>query len=93
MQGVVARAPAVQPRGRTWQALMAPKRAKMISRSSSSVTGLSLHTKSTFSGGARSASGMSPSISSTCAPRRGARPGEDQRCSVRVRSRGGGRSA
>ncbi|KOO26525.1 hypothetical protein Ctob_003644 [Chrysochromulina tobinii] len=46
---------------------MVPNRLKMSSRSSSCVTGLSLHTKSTFSGGARSASGKSPSISRTWA--------------------------
>lgn len=40
--------------------LMDPKREKMISRSSSVVTGFSLHTNSTFSGGRTSASGRSP---------------------------------
>lgn len=37
-----------------------PKRENMISRSSSVVTGFSLHTNSTFSGGLISASGRSP---------------------------------
>lgn len=40
---------------------------KMISKSSSVVTGLSLQTNSTFSGGFMSASGRSPIISSTTA--------------------------
>lgn len=40
---------------------------KMISRSSSVVTGLSLHTNSTLLGGLASASGRSPIISSTTA--------------------------
>lgn len=39
---------------------MVPKREKMISRSSSVVTGFSLHTNRTFSGGLMSASGRSP---------------------------------
>lgn len=43
--------------------LIAPKRENMISRSSSVVTGLSLQTKSTFSGGLISASGKSPTSS------------------------------
>lgn len=44
-----------------WRHLfMDPKREKMISRSSSVVTGFSLHTNNTFSGGFMSASGRSP---------------------------------
>lgn len=39
---------------------MHPKREKMISRSSSVVTGFSLHTNRTFSGGFTFASGRSP---------------------------------
>lgn len=44
---------------------MEPKREKMISRSSSVVTGLSLHTNKTFSGGFMSASGRSPTCRDT----------------------------
>ena len=40
---------------------ISPNREKIISRSASLVAGLSLHTNSTFSGGATSASGRSPS--------------------------------
>lgn len=47
----------------TWQLMIVPKREKMSSRSSSRVTGLSLHTKSTFSGGLTLANGRSPTIS------------------------------
>lgn len=43
--------------------LMEPKREKMISRSSSVVTGFNLQTKRTFSGGLTSASGRSPTYS------------------------------
>lgn len=42
---------------------MDPKREKMISRSSSVVTGFNLQTKRTFSGGLTSASGRSPTYS------------------------------
>lgn len=42
---------------------MVPKREKMISRSSSVVTGFNLQTKRTFSGGLTSASGRSPTYS------------------------------
>lgn len=45
---------------RSFHLFMEPKREKMISRSSSVVTGFSLHTNSTFSGGLTSASGRSP---------------------------------
>lgn len=48
----------------TSQLRISPKREKMSSRSSLRVTGLSLHTKSTFSGGLMSACGKSPTISS-----------------------------
>lgn len=51
----------------TWQLTISPKREKMSSRSSSRVTGLSLHTKSTFSGGRTLANGRSPTISSVSA--------------------------
>ena len=44
--------------------LIFPNREKIISRSSAVVTGLSLHTNSTFSGGAASTSGRSPTC--TC---------------------------
>ena len=44
-----------------------PKREKIRSKSSSSVTGLSLQMNSTFGGGAASASGRSPIISRTAA--------------------------
>ena len=44
--------------------LMSPKREKINSKSSSVVTGCSLHTNNTFLGGSMSASGMSPSCSS-----------------------------
>jgi hypothetical protein len=46
---------------------LTPHLLKMISRSSSVVTGLSLHTNSMLAGGAASASGRSPIISSTTA--------------------------
>jgi hypothetical protein len=46
---------------------ISPKREKMISRSSPVVTGFSLQTNKTFSGGATSALGRSPIISSTVA--------------------------
>lgn len=49
-----------EPFGGQHHLLMDPKREKMISRSSSVVTGFSLHTNSTFSGGRTSASGRSP---------------------------------
>lgn len=57
--------------GRQRHLLMVPKREKMISRSSSVVTGLSLQTNSTFSGGRTSASGRSP----TCIESRGSQHG------------------
>src|SRR5258707_10442426 len=44
--------------------MIGPKREKISSRSSSRVTGLSLHTKRTFSGGRTLAKGKSPTISS-----------------------------
>mmetsp|Transcript_10686 Transcript_10686/g.27413 ORF Transcript_10686/g.27413 Transcript_10686/m.27413 type:complete len:202 (+) Transcript_10686:258-863(+) len=47
--------------------VMVPKRENMISRSSSVVTGFSLHTNSMLDGGLTSASGRSPIISSTTA--------------------------
>lgn len=51
----------------TSQDRICPNREKMSCSDSSSVTGLSLHTKSTFSGGATSAKGRSPTISSVSA--------------------------
>lgn len=48
----------------TWQLIMVPNLEKMSSKSSSRVTGLSLHTKRTFSGGRTLAKGRSPTISS-----------------------------
>ena len=51
----------------TSQVVSLPNREKMISRSSSEVTGLSLQTKSMFSSGVASAAGKSPIISSTTA--------------------------
>lgn len=53
--------------------LMVPKREKMISRSSSVVTGLSLQTNSTFSGGRMSASGRSPTWTERRASQNGSR--------------------
>ena len=47
--------------------MIVPKREKISSRSSSRVTGLSLHTKRTFSGGRTLAKGRSPTISSVSA--------------------------
>lgn len=47
----------------TSQERMEPKREKIRERSSEVVTGLSWHTKRTFSGGAISAKGRSPTIS------------------------------
>ena len=44
--------------------MMRPNREKMSSRSSSRVTGLSLQTNNTFSGGRTLANGRSPTISS-----------------------------
>lgn len=61
--------------GRRRHLLMVPKREKMISRSSSVVTGLSLQTNSTFSGGRTSASGRSP----TCRQSRGCERGGPRR--------------
>lgn len=51
----------------TWQLMIVPKRENINSRSSSRVTGLSLHTKRTFSGGRTLANGRSPTISSVSA--------------------------
>lgn len=48
----------------TWQLIIVPKRENISSRSSSRVTGLSLQTKRTFSGGRTFANGKSPTISS-----------------------------
>lgn len=47
----------------TWQLIIGPKRENISSRSSSRVTGLSLHTNNTFSGGRTLANGRSPTIS------------------------------
>lgn len=47
----------------TWQLMIVPKRENMSSRSSSRVTGFSLQTNSTFSGGLTLAKGKSPTIS------------------------------
>lgn len=56
----------------TWQLMIGPKRENMSSRSSSRVTGLSLHTKRTFSGGRTLAKGRSPTISNVNAAARAA---------------------
>lgn len=60
-----------QSLGRRRHLLMVPKREKMISRSSSVVTGLSLQTNSTFSGGRTSASGRSPTWTESRGSQRG----------------------
>ena len=51
----------------TSQLTMDPNLEKMISKSSAVVTGFSLQTNKTFSGGLPSASGISPTISKICA--------------------------